>query len=126
MTWYEEKPKRLLTEIMLVKKYYPSARICRVKGSVAILLRVQGRKNEYSLRVEYPKDFPYSEPKAFIDQPRLKNIPHRWSDNSLCIEGDVNPPETSGKIIMDWSINWIRIFESWCDTGKWPKKIKGE
>jgi len=126
MKWYEEKPRRLEKEVSLIRKIYPYARISIVKGYLVVKLRVVGRKTRYLLRVVYPRDFPYEEPKAYIDQPQIEYAKHRWNDGSLCIEGDAEPPALSGKIVMDWAINWIRAFEHWLDTDNWPERIRGQ
>jgi len=126
MKWYEEKPNRLKAEAMAIKEIYPMAKIQEKKGRLVASLIVQGRKAKYLLRVVYPKDFPYEEPKAYIDKPKIEHAEHRWiDDKSLCIEGNVEPPNLSGKIIIDWSINWIKAFENWLDTGYWPNNMRG-
>lgn len=126
MKWYEAKPKRLTLEITAIKQVYPSAKAIIEKGRLIVFLNVQGEKTVYLLKVVYPIDFPYDEPKAYVFKPRIKDAPHRWRDGSLCFEGDAEPPNLSGRIVLDWSVNWLKVFENWLDGKDWPDRIRGQ
>ncbi|MGB3479911.1 MAG: hypothetical protein WBB67_12215 [bacterium] len=126
MKWYEAKPNRCIMETATIKQVYPAAQIDIERGYLIAFLMFQGRKGSYLLKVVYPSEFPYEEPKAFIKKPRIKDALHRWLDGSLCIKGNAEPPNLSGKIIIDWSINWIKTYENWLDGIRWPDYIRGQ
>lgn len=123
--WYKKRSGRLKRELALLARVYPAVEIAFDKGLLFLKLRVRGRKVLYLLRVVYPEDFPYEGPRAYVDEPIIEESPHRWRDGSLCFLGDVEPPNLSGKIVLDWSIAWLRIFENWLDTGSWPETVRG-
>jgi hypothetical protein len=126
MKWYESKTNRFLKERLTMKRFYPAAEMDIKNGYLIASLIIQARKGSYLLEVVYPSEFPYEEPKAFVKKPRIKNALHRWPDDgSLCVEGDAEPPNLSGKIIVDWSINWIKAYENWLDGIRWPDYVRG-
>jgi hypothetical protein len=119
--WYERKPERYKLEGMLISTHYPKARMSIERGLLVIGFRVQGRKAFYSVKVVYPGDFPYSEPRAYIIEPVLKgDVPHRWPDGHLSVhDRSEDVPAISGKIVIDGAIQWIKCFEDWLITHKW-------
>jgi len=123
MKWYERRPERCRKELMLIKQTYSKARIFLRKGKIAVFLKIRGRKMVYLIKVIYTDSFPCEQPKAFIVEPNIKQAPHRWGDGHLSIHGSKEPPEISGKIILDWSIKWIEAYENWLDTGKWSERM---
>ena len=126
MKWYEAKIDRFLKERMIIKEFYPTAKMDIKNGHLIALLTVQARKDSYLLEIVYPTGFPYEEPKAYIRKPRIRNAKHRWKDGSLCVEGKAEPPILSGKIVIDWSINWIKAYEDWLDGIPWPDYVRGQ
>lgn len=126
MKWYEEKPKRLKAELVLIRQIYPEAWAIKEKGRLVICYYILGRKAKYFVKVVYPDDFPFEEPRAYVVEPKITHAQHRWlEDNSLCVEGNVEPPNVSGKIIIDWSIGWLRVYENWLDGVAWPDHLRG-
>jgi hypothetical protein len=124
MRWYEKRPERYEAEQMLIKKYYPKARIFERKGRIIVFLKIRGRKTNYLIETIYPKDFPYEQPKAFVTKPQIEDALHRWGDGSLSLHGVIKePPRLSGKIILDWSKKWVFAYENWVDTGVWPERM---
>lgn len=124
MKWYKQRQERRKAEIVAIKTIYPKARILIHKGHFVVFLKVPGRRAHYLVKVIYPNDFPYKQPKAYVVEPRIKDAPHRWSDGSLCFHEDYEGPRTSGKIILDLSRKWIEAYERWVDTGRWPKRVR--
>jgi len=127
MKWHKENPDRLKSEVALIRGFYPQTRIIIKKGRLTAYLWVHGMKARYQLKIIYPDEFPYDEPLAYVIEPKINDAPHTWwCDGHLSIHGDAEPPCVSGKIIMDWAVIWIRVYENWLDTGKWPETIRGQ
>lgn len=124
MKWYKQRPQRCKAEMMAIKRIYPKARILEYKGHLLIFLKVPSRKTRYLIKVVYPGDFPYGQPRAYVIEPKIKDAPHRWPDGRLSVHEDHEGPHTSGKIILDLTKKWIEAYEKWLDTGRWTKKIR--
>jgi hypothetical protein len=129
MKWYERNPQRFEAEINLIKQNHPGARIFIQRGKVTIYLKVTENKNRYLAEIVYPEDFPYKQPRACIIKPQLPNLHekiHRFRDGSLCLaRPEQMGPQTSGKVICDWVKGWVKAYEVWLRTGRFPNKYLG-
>ena len=71
------------------------------------------RNKQYKVFIEYPDDFPYSPPPAYILKPKL-NSQHIWDDGSLCLLhsiDDVWSTESTAVVIVARSSGWIFSYE---------------
>jgi len=94
-------------------------------GIAQIFYKHQGWRAEYIVRVNYPPDFPYSPPAAYVVKPTLLPTPHEYEGRRLCLHGlNQTNPDTSGKNILDWAKKWLEAYEGWLDNGQshWPSK----
>lgn len=122
MAWFRERPERYNAEITLIRRRYPSARISFEHGSLVAMLKVQGRSTSYEVKLIYPDSFPYSPPMVYLVKPEIKHAPHRFSGGGLCVYSEIDGPQISGKVILDWAVQWIFSYETWLKTGHFPKK----
>ena len=120
MKWYKKNPERLEVEIRLIKTHHQGARIFQERGRIAVFSKFHGRKSHYLAKLIYPDDFPWEQPKVWIIEPRIRKAPHRWRDRSICLHGEQDGPRISGRIVLDRTNQWIKAYEEWCDTSKWP------
>jgi ubiquitin-protein ligase len=124
MVWFETNQKRFNDEMKILKRLYPKARIFIQDRQLTIYLKILGRVHEYMARIVYPNDFPYNPPKAYIIKPELPKLHqqiHRYSDGSLCLaKPNEIDTQITGKIICDWVRDWVRSYEIWLNTGKFP------
>lgn len=119
MEWYERNKERFLLEVKLLKKYHPGARPVISNRTLYIFKKIIGKKSRYLIQIEYPKDFPYSPPRAHPIKPIIKGPHHQYIDGELCLyPPDEVGPQTSGKIICDWVELWIKAYEVWIASGK--------
>jgi len=118
MEWFQENEPRFLLEVRLLKRHYPGARVITHKGVLMVFNKFTARQGEYTIKVVYPRNFPGSAPAAYIVKPRIEHTPHSFSNGRLCLHSSAEVgPQTSGKVICDWSIEWIRAYESWLRNG---------
>jgi len=122
MKWYTNNPTRFEMEKHLLSRHHPGAKIIIEDGRVRVLKQFKTRRDTYLIEGEFPTNFPYSPMAVYIRSPALKKSPpHRYSGNQLCLHGsnDVGP-ETTAKVFLDWTIQWIRIYEQWLKGKPWP------
>lgn len=125
MEWFKKDKARYLIETKNLKRHYPAPQTRMVinNGKVLIFHKVKGRFNQYTIRVVYPRNFPYSKKwQVAVVKPKFRGAPHQFESGGLCLfkEGEVGP-QTSGKQIVDWAREWVKAYEIWKDTGKFPK-----
>ena len=129
MAWYEYRPQRLDSEIKLLKKYYsgPTTKYFIENGLFIIVHKVKGRFHTYIAKSVYPDNFPYEQIDTYIKKPRIRNLGetiHMFCNKNLCLaRPEQIGPQTSGKIIIDWLRDWIRGYEIYLDTGKFPDRL---
>lgn len=121
--WFErDGGGRLAVEMDLLRRHYPQAVAVLKDGLMRVRMNVQGRKATYCLELVFPRRFPNEVPQVFMRSPKLPgSTPHYFSDDSLCL---YHWPEvgmqTSAKILLDWSVMYVKAFELWQDTRRWP------
>jgi hypothetical protein len=73
----------------------------------------------YTLVIDYPPQFPYERPKAFIVEPPVRSGPHMLADGSLCLFD--NPWATDAKctalVVRNRAVAWMLAYEAWQATG---------
>jgi hypothetical protein len=122
MAWYRERPERYDAEITLIRRWYPGARIAFEHGSLVVRINLRSRSTVYRIRLVYPKEFPYSRPRVYVTEPKIKGSPHVFNDGALCIYPDQEGPQTSGKIILDLALKWLSAYEKWLKGYDWPEE----
>ena len=127
MKWYEQNPARFEIEKRLLARHHHGAIIVIKNGRVRVLKKVVGRKDTYSVEAIFSNQHPYSAMEVYIRCPRIKgNPPHMYSKERLCLHdtGDVGP-ETTAKIYLDWTVQWVMTYEGWRDGKSWPRTNRG-
>lgn len=127
MTWDERDPQRLIAECQLLKHFYPNARIFKQNKQISILLYVVGQRCCYLAKIDYPKNFPHSPPAAFPVDPVIEGTPHQFPGKRLCLHSNSEVgPQTTGKVICDWTVDWFKAYEGWIFSGrkKWERTNK--
>jgi len=121
--WYELDPVRMEIEKRLLAQHHPGGKLIIRNGQVRFKKNIRGRKNTYCVEAIFSDRYPYSPMEVYIRQPSLdESCPHRFSGSHLCLHdsGDVGP-ETTAKIYLDGTIQWIKTYEKWLDGIPWPK-----
>ena len=123
MRWYDKEKGRFLLEVRLLRRHYPEARIIVNDGILVIFKKVMGKRRNYLLKIVYPNNFPQEVPSAYVVKPEIGRTPHSFSSGRLCLHSAREAgPQLSGKVIMDWSTEWVAAYERWLKSGKsyWP------
>ena len=72
------------------------------------------RGNRYKVLVDYPKNFPHEEPRAFILEPKFTSQ-HMWKDGHLCLmypDDSTWQTNTTCATIMAIVAAWIFAYEN--------------
>ncbi len=128
MKWYKSNPQRFEIEKKLLAQHHPGVKIV-IKGSkMSVFKGFATSRDSYLIEGVFPSQYPYSPMKVFIREPRLKKSPpHQYGRGQLCLYGtsDVRP-ETTAKVYLDWSEQWIRNYERWLEGKPWPNTNRGQ
>jgi ubiquitin-protein ligase len=123
--WFERLPERFRLEVKLIKQFYPNSKVTQNNRRIEVYLKFRWGRKLYNLLMYYPNRFPYEQPEVIILSPKLFPAPHMFRDGRLCLWGvDDVGPQTSGKVILDWACGWIRSYEEYRSTNKWPEGNK--
>lgn len=122
MEWYKSNPARFEMEKLLLARFYHGVKIVIEKGKMRVVMKLRTRKADYHVKGFFPRDFPYSPLNVYIRKPRLQSPPHVYDGGKLCLHYDDGVgPETTAKIYLDWTKQWIAAYEKWLDGKDWPK-----
>jgi hypothetical protein len=123
MKWYEVNPTRFEFEKMLLRQHHPGCKLIKEYGQFSVHVQVRTYKRCYHLKGIFPDSFPNSPMTVQIESPKIKDgPPHYFTDGGLCIYGSRNyGPETTAKVYIDWAKQWIKCYENWQETGRWPR-----
>ncbi len=122
MEWYKSNPVRFEMEKRLLARFHPGVKIIIEKGEMRVIMKFRARKATYFIEGFFPRDFPNSPLDVYVREPRLKSSPHQYSRGRLCLHDDDDVgPETTAKIYMDWTKQWIATYERWLEGIPWPK-----
>lgn len=83
-------------------------------------------QTNYVVAIVYPKDYPFSEPRAYVLQPFIPATEHRFKDGHLCLyehEGrgqGFESGKTTAVTVVGWTSAWLHAYEIWRKTGNWP------
>lgn len=122
MKWYQSNAARFEIEKNLLSRHHPGTQIIIKDGKIKLKKQIQINRDTYLIEGSFPKDYPYSPLSVKVLKPKLhRKVPHIYCDGELCLhgKGDVGP-ETTAKIILDWTQQWLRTYEQWLDGKPWP------
>lgn len=110
MEWYERNKHRLALELGLLRRHHRDARILIDQNRLVVFKKIYHRRT-YLVKMTYPRNFPYAQPKVFVVKPSVRTH-HQWKDDSLCLfKPNQVGPKTSGKVILDWTIKFLKEYE---------------
>ena len=123
------KPKilSLLTQKAALQRAFPESngRVRRNRLYWIAELQPTGISDAYNIELTYSLEKP---PKVFVVSPELENregeeIPHRYSDGSLCLylprNGEWNSSMYVSETTVPWICEWLFHYELWLATGEW-------
>ena len=129
--WHEIKPRLLSRERQAVTSMYPGMTIGRTsKGSIfwtGTLTTSTG--NSYDVRIQYPPNFPYIPPRAYVVNPKIKESRHIYKDGHLCLfhkDDKVWQNQTTAATMVSWTALWLHCYEVWVETGEWPRRERDQ
>jgi hypothetical protein len=120
---YESNPTRFALERKLLAQYHPGCKLIKQNDLFSVQFQVQTHKRTYLLKGVFPNTYPNSPMVVKIVKPAITDYPPHFfgSNGGLCIYGSNNyGPETTAKVYIDWAKQWIKCYENWQETGKWP------
>ena len=124
--WYEIKPRLLSRERQAVTSMYPGLELGKTtRGSLfwsGTLTTRTGRA--YDVRIQYPPNFPYIPPRAYVVNPKIKESRHIYKDGHLCLfhkDDKVWQNQTTAATVVSWTALWLHCYEVWLETGEWPR-----
>ena len=121
--WYERDPARFEIGKRLLAQFHPGMKLVIQKGILRFRKQVVTARNTYQVEGIFGASHPYDPMAIFIRHPPLKqNPPHRFSGGRICLhgQGDIGP-ETTAKMYLDWTIQWLKTYEAWLAGKSWPK-----
>ena len=77
----------------------------------------------YRVVIEYPSNYPYKPPEAFVIQPEVKSLKHKYSNGSLCLmyPGDnTYTDKTTAVQTIAMVATWLFCYEyhtKYCPNG---------
>ena len=128
MIWFKNNPQRFAVEKKLLARFHPGVKIIIKDGQMSVFKKFVTYKNSYLIEAKYSARHPYSPMEVFIREPYLKKTPpHRYAKGQLCLHGtsDIGA-ETTAKVYLDWTEQWIRIYECWLEGKPWPNTNRGK
>lgn len=82
---------------------------------------------EHSVKIIYPKEYPYRPAEAYVLRPRIYSEKHQYEDGQLCLfnpkDGTTygwNPSRSTAVTVAGWAIQWLYAYYTWRNTGDWP------
>lgn len=123
MIWFKDNPQRFEVEKKLLAWFHPGVKIIIKDGQMSVFKKFTTYKNSYLIKAKYSDRHPYSPMEVSIREPHLeKTPPHQYEEGRLCLHGtsDVGP-ETTAKVYLDWTEQWIRNYERWLEDKPWPR-----
>jgi hypothetical protein len=119
-------PMSLAQQNMLVQHSFPNFKFSWQNGFGTWRGTLQPSEISavYSILIKYKIGY---RPNVWVLKPEPKsNVPHRFSDKSLCLYWNKEWEWSSNKEIVDtilpWTALWLYYYELWLDTGEWLAK----
>lgn len=97
---------------------------------VKIRMKDKGEKPSpvYTLKISYYGNFPHDEPEVRVPEINVRETPHRYTDTRLCLTDHSgsrtgwDPSSSTAATVGLWSVEWLRAWKVWKQTGRWPEK----
>ncbi len=122
MKWFQSNPARFEMEKRLLARSHRGVKIVIESGKMRVVMGLRTRRAEYLIEAIFPRNFPYSAMEVYVRKPRLQSPPHLYGEDRLCLHDDDEVgPETTAKIYLDWTKQWIATYERWLDGEPWPE-----
>jgi hypothetical protein len=122
MSWHLELDgqERLALETRLVALDFPQMQVVICddgKVRVAGYLQPKFSHRAYYVVLEYPDYYPFDRIKVYCPETDfVVGTPHRFSDDSLCVEhGDFAPDDTVCTV-LGWTAQWLTLYEHFLQT----------
>ena len=127
MKWYQVNLARFEIEKKLLARHHPGVKIVIKDGKVKLTKQIRTNRDTYLIEGRFPKNYPYSPLNITVLKPKLHTkVPHIYCDGELCLHGSGDAgPETTAKIILDWTVQWLKTYERWLDDQSWPTTNHG-
>ncbi|MDP6454114.1 MAG: hypothetical protein QF898_12450 [SAR202 cluster bacterium] len=124
--WHEIKPKLLQREQQAVASMYPGMKMGTTKAGSKFWAGALSTNtgNTYAVRIQYPPNFPYMPPKAYVTNPKIEESRHIYKDGHLCLfhkDDKVWQAQTTAATVVSWAALWLHCYEVWKETGEWPR-----
>ena len=124
--WHEIKPRLLQREQQAVASMYPGMKLGTTRAGSKFWSGVltTNTGNTYAVRIQYPPNFPYLPPKAYVTNPKIEESRHIYKDGHLCLfhkDDKVWQAQTTAATVVSWTALWLHCYEAWQDTGEWPR-----
>jgi ubiquitin-protein ligase len=115
--WYDSNIGRLVAEQKAMSERFPGFELRKIGNDLAWLGTVKPKGlngKAYQIAIQYPLDYPYNPPMAFVIEPELKNSIHMYSNGSLCLmfPGDHTYTEkTTAVQAVAMATTWLWCYE---------------
>lgn len=127
VTTIRNRIPKLMEQLLVLKRDFPSSTGNVRKNQLHWIVSLQptSLSEEYKVRLEYSIE---KSPRVFVEKPKLlkrgeARIPHRYSDDSLCLYlPSAKEWEKSMYLadsIVPWTVEWLFHYELWHATGEW-------
>lgn len=123
MKWYEVNPIRFELEKKLLAVHHPGCKLVKESGEYRVELQVKTNIRTYHVTGVFPNRYPNAPMTVHIPQSQIDDYPPHYFDENgeLCLYGCGNVgSETTAKVYIDWAKQWIKCYESWQRTRRWP------
>jgi len=123
MKWYESNPERFEIEKRLLARHHPGSKLIIKDGVVKLAKRIATAENTYDVEGVFARDHPYTPMSFYVRHPPIRGTPpHQYGDGELCLHkpGQAGP-ETTARVYLDWTTQWIQTYERWLDGEPWPE-----
>jgi hypothetical protein len=118
--WWKKQPQRFVLEGTLLKQQYPAAKLVKKDEQLRVWVAIRGRRDTYRCELVYPPHFPWQSMRVYVQQPRLRDCPHQYSDGQLCLHhGEDVGSETTAVVYIAWLKEWIKRYEEYLTRGAW-------
>lgn len=119
-------PSRIGDEIAELAQHHEEPRTSITKDRELVFRFPQKLADNSSVDLEIvlPHGYPNTCPRTYVKAIEEK-APHRWSDGALCLYGVAvawNPGKDSILSTLKLGRSWLRHYDAWRQSGKWPKE----
>ena len=126
-----DHPKRLVLEHCAMRERWGnSGKLCSNKSRTNVwweyIVKMEG--NAFSIKIEYPSDYPASPPDIYVKTTLPSETPHLLSGKRMCWfypgsksnKNRWNPARDTAAVAVGVAHRWLMAFLIWDATGKWP------